>query len=99
LKAKRGARPNQRVQPTPLAASEIVRILEAGFVSCLVSIYEATRLTRKPLGRSYLIPISHLDMRQVSTVYSAWWDSSISRSHTTNIYEIQQHLQYILTTE
>ncbi len=44
-------RPNQRVQPTPLAASEIVAILKDGFVSKLVSIYEAARLTRKTLGR------------------------------------------------
>jgi len=43
-------RPNQRVQPTPLAASEIVAILKDGFVSKLVSIYEAARLTRKTLG-------------------------------------------------
>jgi len=42
--------PNQRVQSTPLAASEIVRILESGLVWKAVSIYEAARLTRKTLG-------------------------------------------------
>jgi len=44
--------PNQRVQSTPLAASEIVRILESGLVWKAVSIYEAARLTRKTLGAS-----------------------------------------------
>jgi len=38
------------VQPTPLAASEIVRILTADFGSMLISIYEAARLTRKTFG-------------------------------------------------
>jgi hypothetical protein len=43
-------RPNPRVQPTPLAASKIVRFLKAGFGPKVVSISEAARLTRNPFG-------------------------------------------------
>ena len=39
LRLARSARPNRRVQLTPLAASKIVAILTAGFVSNVVSIY------------------------------------------------------------
>lgn len=51
-------RPNPRVQPTPLAASKIVRFLKAGFGPKRVSIYEAARLTRNTFGRdaSYRAP-------------------------------------------
>ena len=49
---ERYGRPNQRVQPTPLAASEIGAFLKAGFVSIAIPIYEAARLTRNTLGRT-----------------------------------------------
>jgi len=45
------------VQPTPLAASEIVRFLKADFNSTVISIYEAARLTRQTLGGSSRLPI------------------------------------------
>jgi len=38
------------VQPTPLAASEIVAFLKADFGSTVISIYGAARLTRNTLG-------------------------------------------------
>jgi len=41
------------VQPTPLAASEIVAFLKADFGWTVVAIYEAARLTRNTLGRNY----------------------------------------------
>jgi hypothetical protein len=56
LKACPAKPPNQRVQPTPLAASEIVRFLKADFVCCLISIYEAARLTRKTLDARHHYP-------------------------------------------
>jgi hypothetical protein len=39
------------VQPTPLAASEIVAILKAGFGPKVISIDKAARLTRNTLAR------------------------------------------------
>jgi hypothetical protein len=45
--------PNQRVQPTPLAASEIVAFSKARFGSKVISSIEAARLTRKAFGGSH----------------------------------------------
>jgi hypothetical protein len=51
---ERCEQPNQRVQPTPLAASEIGAFLKTPFVSKRVSISTAAQLKRVPLGGSLL---------------------------------------------
>jgi hypothetical protein len=43
--------PNQRVQPTPLAASEIVPFLKLGFGSTVISIYYCGAADAQPVMR------------------------------------------------
>ena len=49
-RAPRAVRPNPRVQPTPLAASEIGAFLKARFVSKFVSIYRGSAADAQSVG-------------------------------------------------
>jgi len=51
--------PNRRVQPTPLAASEIVAILKAEFVPNLVLIYWCGAADAQDVGRHPVRTQSH----------------------------------------
>ncbi len=51
IKSRGEGRPNPRVQPTPLAASEIVAILKADFGSKVVSIYRCGAADAQSVGR------------------------------------------------